>query len=160
MAARWDVTPSQVRWVVVGLVVLVAVSFVLHATVGGILLGLLIGVETVIPVLGMLAIYVPYTGFLVIMAVVWGAIPVWVPVAYFVVTFVVIDTIPGFVLGPYISKGDINMGLMILSYVVCIEAFGWYGVFLGPVLLVLFLHFSRRVFLALVEGWSVEPVAE
>jgi len=118
-----------------------------------ILLGLLIGAGTLVPVVGMAAIYFPYTAILVVRAVVWDLLPIWVPVAFFATTFVVVDKFPDLYLRSYVSKGGINMGLMILSYVLGAQAFGWYGVFLGPLILVVFLRFARQVFPALVHGW-------
>lgn len=110
-----------------------------------ILLGLLTGVATLIPAVGMKLVYVPYTGYLVWQAVSSGGSPLWFPIVFFLVTVIVVDTIPDIFIRSYVSKGDINMGLILLTYVLGAVAFGWYGVFFAPIVLVVFLHFAREV---------------
>jgi len=110
-----------------------------------ILLGLLTGVATLIPSVGMKLVYFPYTAYLVWQSVSGSGGPLWFPVVFFVVTVVVVDVFPDIVIRSYLSKGDINMGLILLMYVLGAVAFGWYGVFLAPILLVVFLHFAQDV---------------
>lgn len=119
------------------------------------LLGLLVGIFTLVPVVGMKAIYLPYAAYLFVRSLAWGQLPVWIPIAFLVVTVVVIDVIPDVFIRSYVSRGGINMGLMMLSYVLGSIAFGWYGVFLGPIVLVLALHFATDVLPRLVEGRSI-----
>ncbi|NHN42718.1 AI-2E family transporter [Halorubellus sp. JP-L1] len=148
--------------------VIAAATFYLFATFAPgdsviqypILLGMLVGVGTLIPVLGMVAVYVPFAGILFLRAYVWNLFPVWVPVAFLAITFVVVDTIPDLLLRSYVSKGGINMGLMILAYALGAEAFGWWGVFFGPIVLVVFLHFAQRVLPSLAHGISVHIPGE
>ncbi|WP_313696171.1 AI-2E family transporter [Halorarum halobium] len=115
------------------------------------LLALLVGVFTLLPVLGIKIVYVPYAGYLLVRSLTGDVVPLWVPVAFFVVTVVVVDTVPDVFIRSYVSKGNVNMGLMLLSYVFGTFAFGWYGLFLGPVVLVLFVHFATRILPNLVE---------
>lgn len=115
------------------------------------LLALLVGVFTLLPVLGIKVVYFPYTGYLLVRSLTGDGVPLWVPVAFFLVTATVIDTIPDVFIRSYVSKGNINMGLMLLSYVFGTFAFGWYGLFLGPVVIVVFINFARRVLPNLVE---------
>lgn len=111
-----------------------------------ILLGLLTGVATLIPAIGIKLIYFPYTGYLVWQSVSGGVVPLWFPVVFFFVTLVVVDVIPDFFIRSYVSKGELNMGLMLLTYVLGAVAFGWYGVFFAPLVLVVFIHFFRDIF--------------
>jgi len=37
------------------------------------------------------------------------------------------------------------MGLLLLTYVLGVVAFGWYGVFFAPIVLVVFIHFVRDI---------------
>lgn len=53
------------------------------------LLGMLVGVATLVPVVGIKLVYVPYTAVLVFRSVAVGAIPVWIPVVFFVLVLVV-----------------------------------------------------------------------
>lgn len=110
-----------------------------------ILLGLLTGVATLIPAIGVKLIYFPYTGYLVWQAVTGGGGPLWFPVVFFVVTVVVVDVIPDFFIRSYVSKGELNMGLLLLTYVLGAVAFGWYGIFFAPIVLVFFIHFVRDI---------------
>jgi predicted PurR-regulated permease PerM len=114
-----------------------------------ILLGLVVGVATVIPAVGMKLVYFPYTAYLLWLGVTTDA-PLWFPVVFFIVTLVAVDAFPDFFIRSYLSKGDLNMGLLLLTYVLGAVAFGWYGVFFGPVVLVLALNFGREIFPELV----------
>jgi len=109
------------------------------------LLGLLTGVATLIPAIGMKLIYYPYTGYLVWQVVSKGEGSLWFPVVFFLVTVVVVDVIPDFFIRSYVSKGELNMGLLLLTYVLGVVAFGWYGVFFAPIVLVVFIHFVRDI---------------
>ena len=122
------------------------------------LLGLLVGVFTLFPVVGMKAIWVPYAAYLFVRSLAWNQLPVWVPVGFVVVTTVIVDFLPDIFVRSYVSKGDINMGLMLLAYTLGVIVFGWYGLFFGPMVLVVFLHFAQRVFPNLVDRGTVRLV--
>lgn len=124
------------------------------------LLGLVTGVATLVPAVGIKLIYFPYTAYLLWQAVRGGTSPLWFPVAFFLVTLVVVDSIPDVFIRSYVSKGSINMGLMLLTYVLGAVAFGWYGVFFAPILLVAFLHFARNVLPNVLEDRPGELVTE
>ena len=116
------------------------------------LLGLLVGVATLVPVVGIKLVYVPYTAVLLFRSLALGAVPVWVPVAFFALSVVVVDFVPDMFIRSYLSAGTLHMGLVILSYVLGTRAFGWYGVFLGPVVLAVTVHFLREILPELVDG--------
>ncbi|MDS0284611.1 AI-2E family transporter [Haloarcula onubensis] len=124
-----------------------------------VLLGLLTGVATLIPAIGIKLIYFPYTGYLLWIALQNGAGPLWFPVAFFLVTFALVDVVPDFVIRAEASKGDHNLGLMLLTYTIGAVVFGWYGVFLAPILLVVFLHFMRDVLPNLLDRRTDEVVS-
>mgnify|MGYP006282838631 CR=1 FL=1 len=119
------------------------------------LLGLLTGIFTIIPVFGIKLIYFPYTAYLGFEAARNQAVPIWYPVLFFVVVLVVVDSIPDFFIRSYVSKGSLHMGLVLFAYVLGSIAFGWYGIFLGPIILVLFVHFLRNVLPQLVQGQQI-----
>jgi predicted PurR-regulated permease PerM len=110
-----------------------------------VLLGLVTGVATFIPAVGMKLVYVPYAGYLLWQSLVRGATPLWFPVVFVLVTLVVVDAVPDFFIRSYLSKGELNMGLLVLTYVLGAVAFGWYGIFFGPVVLVFFVTFVRVI---------------
>ena len=116
-----------------------------------ILLGLITGIATLIPVVGMKLVYVPYTLILLVLAAT-GSGPLWFPFVFFVVTLVVVDTFPDLFVRSYVSSGNITMGLVLFAYILGTLVFGWYGIFFGPILLVAFVHFAKEVFPRIISG--------
>ena len=108
------------------------------------LLGLLTGIATIVPAVGMKLVYLPYVAYLAWQTFTTGG-PLWFPAVFLVVTVLAVDSFPDIFVRSYVSKGDLNMGLIMLGYVLGAVAFGWYGVFLAPAVLVVFLHFAHRV---------------
>ncbi|MDS0283169.1 AI-2E family transporter [Haloarcula onubensis] len=136
------------------------------------LTGLLAGAASLIPIIGMKIVYVPMALYLALEAGLDGE--GWWFVALFVaVAFVIVDTIPDLVVRPYVSGGgslsfgpfgrsestpepDSNPGLhtgtLMFAYILGPFLFGWYGLFLAPMILVLVAHFARFVLPVIVEG--------
>ena len=151
------------------------------------LIGLLAGVASLIPIVGMKLVYFPATAYLAGAALVAGEPRLlWFPVAFAAVSFVIVDVIPDLVLRPYVSGGGfefsgrlsrrlhldaifrsggqsptpgMHVGAVMLAYVFGPLLFGWYGIFLGPMLLVLVVHFARIVLPELVVGQPIQPYA-
>jgi len=141
------------------------------------LTGLLAGAASLIPIIGMKIVYVPMGLSLAIRAGLGGG--EWWFVALFVgVAFVVVDTIPDLLVRPYVSGGgslslgrfslmkqDVNpqpglhTGTLMFAYILGPFLFGWYGIFLAPMLLVLVVHFARFVLPELVDGSEIQPGA-
>jgi predicted PurR-regulated permease PerM len=119
------------------------------------LVGLLTGAGSLVPVIGMKVVYIPVGLFLLADAVLTDPALLWFPAAFFVVSLVVVDTIPDLVLRPYVSGRDLHTGSVMIAYIVGPLLFGWYGLFLGPLILVLLVHFARILLPELVRG---EPV--
>ncbi|NEU56020.1 AI-2E family transporter [Halorussus sp. MSC15.2] len=148
--------------IVVTTVIAVAVYLALDMVVPAgdiarpILLGLATGVAVIIPIVGMKIVYVPYAVWLLIQATGKGsAMPVWFPVLYFAVTFVVVDTIPDFWIRSFLSAGRLTLGMIMLAYVLGTVVFGWSGLFIGPIVLTVGYHFADAVFPKLVAGHAV-----
>ncbi|AHG02235.1 hypothetical protein HALLA_20250 (plasmid) [Halostagnicola larsenii XH-48] len=121
-----------------------------------VLLSLLIGIGTLIPAVGMKIVYVPY-GLALLGLALTTPTPYWHPVAFFVLTFVVVDTIPDFFARSYLSaQSGVHMGLVLLGYFLGTLAFGWYGLFLGPIVVVLAVHFASMIFPALSSDFLGE----
>ena len=126
------------------------------------LLGLLTGAASLIPIVGMKLVYVPVSAYLGADAALNAPELLWFPVLFASVSFVIVDTIPDLVLRPYVSGRDLHVGLVMLAYILGPLLFGWYGIFLGPMILVLVVHFVRVVLPELVAGepirpWAVDP---
>ncbi|WP_134669839.1 AI-2E family transporter [Halorussus marinus] len=126
------------------------------------LIGLLTGAASLIPVVGMKLVYFPVAGYLGVETGVGAPEFLWFPALFFAVSFVVVDSIPDLVLRPYVSGRDLHVGLVMLAYILGPLLFGWYGIFLGPLILVLVIHFVRIVLPELIAGepirpWAVDP---
>ena len=144
------------------------------------LVGLLAGAASLVPVVGMKLVYVPVAGYLAGVQY-FAADPVWWPVVAFVLlSFVVVDTIPDLIIRPLVSggspsarvdrsppflhvslsgEGGLHVGLIMFAYIFGPILFGWYGLFLGPILLVAITHFARLVLPELLAGETIVPVA-
>ncbi|PSP86612.1 AI-2E family transporter [Halobacteriales archaeon QS_1_68_17] len=122
------------------------------------LVGLLAGVASLVPVVGMKLVYVPVTGYLAAVAATVGT-GWWFVGAFVAVSFVVVDTIPDLVLRPYVSGRNIHTGSLMFAYIFGPLLFGWYGLFLGPLILVVVVHFSRIIVPELLHGVPIEPRA-
>jgi len=119
------------------------------------LLGSLAGVASLVPVVGMKLVYVPAALYLVVTSVQAGPELLWFPAVFAVVSFVVVDVIPDLVLRPYVSGRGLHLGMVMFAYIFGPLLFGWYGIFLGPMLLVLLVHFVRIVLPELATGAPV-----
>ncbi len=122
------------------------------------LTGLLTGVASLIPVVGMKLVYVPLTVYIGAQSVTTsGTESLWFVVLFFGVALVIVDTIPDLVLRPYVSGGNLHVGTLMLAYILGPLLFGWYGLFLMPVLLIFIIHFARIVLPELIAGERVRP---
>ncbi len=123
------------------------------------LLGLLTGAASLVPVVGMKIVYIPVGAYLTGLAVVNDTSLVWFPLAFVLISLVVVDGLTEILLRPYISGRDLHVGLVLFAYILGPVVFGWYGLFLGPLLLVLVVHLARIVLPELVRGESPTPDA-
>jgi predicted PurR-regulated permease PerM len=117
-----------------------------------ILLGLLVGATSLVPIVGMKIVLLPMTLYFGVLAVVTDPGLLWFPVVFFAVTTVFVDFIPDLLLRPYVSGRDLHIGLVMFAYILGPLLFGWYGLFLGPLLLVLVIHFAGIVVPELVAS--------
>jgi predicted PurR-regulated permease PerM len=115
------------------------------------LAGVLAGAGSLIPVVGMKIVYVPLVLYLGGRAVLDGTGFQFVVIVA-VVSVVVVDLIPDFVLRPFVSGRGLHTGTVMFAFVLGPVLFGWYGLFLGPLLLVLSAHFVRLVLPELLAG--------
>lgn len=122
------------------------------------LTGLLTGVASLIPVVGMKLVYIPVSVYIGAQLVtVTGTENLWFVGLFFAVALVVVDTIPDLVLRPYVSGRNLHVGTLMLAYILGPLLFGWYGLFLMPVLLIFTIHFARIVLPELIAGERVRP---
>jgi predicted PurR-regulated permease PerM len=153
----------------IGFVVYTALNLVAPAGVGipyPALVGLAAGVASLIPVVGMKLVYVPVALYMGGRAILSGATDVlWFVVAFAAASFVVVDTIPDLVLRPYVSGRSLHVGSVMVAYTLGPLLFGWYGIFLLPMLLVFGFQFAKLVLPKLLDqrtagsggGGTVDP---
>jgi predicted PurR-regulated permease PerM len=128
------------------------------------LIGLLAGVASLIPVVGMKLVYVPVAAYMLLeLALASSTDQLWFVVAFAAASFVVVDTIPDLVLRPYVSGRSLHVGAVMVAYTLGPLLFGWYGIFLMPMLLVFVVQFARVVLPNLLgrSDWTpagVDPI--
>jgi predicted PurR-regulated permease PerM len=120
------------------------------------LLGLLTGVASLVPVVGIKLVYVPLAAYLGFMTI-GNPVLLWFPLLFVAVSFVIVDVIPDLVLRPYVSGRNLHLGMVMLAYIFGPLLFGWYGIFLGPMILVLLVHFTSLVLPELLAGTAIQP---
>jgi predicted PurR-regulated permease PerM len=120
------------------------------------LLAVLTGLATFVPLVVGKLVYVPASGFLLYNAVRFDG-PLVYPVAFLVVAFLVLDILPQTILRPFISGQSLHSGLVLFGYVLGAAYFGWYGLFLGPLIVVLSVQFLKQVLPDLADGSEMRP---
>lgn len=105
------------------------------------LLAALAGIGSLIPVVGIKLVYVPVGIGLAATIVAAGQTGLLLYVGvFFVVSGVFVDFIPDFFIRALISGDNTHTGMLLLSYIVGPTVFGFYGLFLLPILLILFIN--------------------
>jgi predicted PurR-regulated permease PerM len=123
------------------------------------LVGLLAGVASLVPIVGMKLVYVPVALYMAVLGVLNDPAGLWFVAVFALVSFVVVDTVPDLVLRPYVSGRSLHVGSLMIAYTFGPLLFGWYGIFLAPMLLVLVVHFVRLVLPELLNGDPIRPYA-
>ena len=124
------------------------------------LLGLLVGAASLVPAVGIKLITVPVGAYLLGRSALLAPPTIWFPLVFLLVSFVVVDYIPDQLLRPYVSGRNLHVGAVMLAYLFGPLLFGWYGIFLGPLLLVLVFEFAQVILPWLVDpGVAVEGAA-
>jgi predicted PurR-regulated permease PerM len=112
-----------------------------------ILFGILCGIGIFIPIVGVKLIWVPLTIYLGVQAYLKGILPTswWFILLFLVVVSVVVDLVPEYALRPYISKKHVHVGALLLAYIFGVTIFGFLGLFLGPMILIIATSFMKIV---------------
>ncbi|WP_168215859.1 AI-2E family transporter [Halorussus ruber] len=122
-----------------------------------ILLALLTGVASLVPLVVGKVVYVPVVAYLAWVAAGQGGAGMIYPIGLLVVSFLVLDILPQTFLQPYISGNEIHMGIMMFAYLLGPMLFGWYGFFLLPLFFVLVIQAVRIVVTNLIHGAELTP---
>lgn len=117
------------------------------------LVGVLVGVGTLIPVVGIKLVYVPVVVGVGVRGWLTGDPGLLVPVVIlFVVCAVLLDFIPDIVIRAQFSGDETHDGLLILAYITGPTLFGFYGLFLAPIVLILAIHAVRILIPYVLSG--------
>jgi predicted PurR-regulated permease PerM len=122
-----------------------------------IVLGVLTGVASIVPIVVGKLVYIPIVGYLYVTALAGTGDLLIYPTALLAVSFLFLDFIPLTFVLPYIAGRNLHRGLMIFAYIGGTILFGWYGIFLGPVLVVGAFHLVRYVIADLLRGEPISP---
>ena len=124
-----------------------------------VLFGLLTGLASLIPIVGMKLVYVPIGLYLAGRALLSNPQSIWFPLVLLLISAVIVDGLTEILLRPYISGRNLHVGLVLFAYILGPLLFGWYGLFFGPLLLVLFVHSIRIILPELLHGRELTPFA-
>jgi len=112
-----------------------------------VLFGILCGIGSLIPVIGMKLVWVPlfsyvsFRGYLAgVLAEQW-----WFLAAFLLAVNIIVDIIPDMIIRPYVSSRRAPGYLMFFSYIFGTAVYGIAGLFIGPIIVVLLLNFMRII---------------
>jgi predicted PurR-regulated permease PerM len=125
-----------------------------------ILLALLTGAASLVPLVVGKLVYVPLVAYLAVIAVQTGGGALIYPVGLLGVSFLVLDILPQTFIQPYVAGRQIHVGVMMFAYLLGPLLFGWYGFFLLPVFVILVLQAVRIVLTDLLHGDPVDPAVD
>lgn len=120
-----------------------------------VLFGLLAGIASLVPMIGVKPVYFPITIFLTTVVYFTNTLP---PTAYiyplglFITTAIIVDFIPEVIIRPHVSGRNIHIGLLLIAYIAGPVIFGWYGFFFLPFLTVIFQQYYTLIFPKLIRS--------
>ena len=119
-----------------------------------VLLGILCGIATLVPGIGLKIVWIPLFFFLIIQAYLNDVLltEFWFFPLFIVVVNLFVDFTPDLLLRPFLSGREIHKGSLMLIYILSPMVFGFVGLFLGPIILVLSINFLRLVFPRMIEN--------
>jgi len=111
------------------------------------LLGLLSGIAALLPVLGGWAIDIPILLYVLAQSLLSGSFQTywWYWILMAVVIFIFVENLPNYLVRPFVSHGSIDVGMLMLAYIIGPILFGFPGLFLGAMLLVIITHYFKIV---------------
>ncbi|QZX98353.1 AI-2E family transporter [Halobaculum rubrum] len=115
-------------------------------------LALLTGAATLIPIVVGKVVYVPTAVYLVLRAIESDPQTLWFPALVAIVALLVLDLFPIMVIRPVLAGQTTHRGAMMFSYIFGGLLFNWYGIFLGPLLLIAAIHLVRVGLSELAHG--------
>lgn len=121
------------------------------------LLAIVTGLASVIPLLGRNIVYASIVGYLALAAIRTDLTTLWFPVAFYVVMGVFFDGIIRTYVRPTLSGRRFPTELVLFAYILGPPIFGWYGIFLGPIIMVVTVVFVQHQLPRLLHGDQHSP---
>lgn len=120
-----------------------------------ILFGILAGISSLIPIIGVKVAYVPVALYMSFIAYTTDSTGLFAYIIVFVLfSAIVLDFLQDIIIRSYISSGQsLHMGLLLIAYISGPLLLGWYGFFFAPVVLVLIYHFSDIILPDIIAKW-------
>lgn len=114
------------------------------------------GLATIVPLLGRSVVYFVVVLFLAIVALETDPIRLWFPLLFLAVMELAFDNVVRTYIRPSLSGRLFPTSLIMFAYLLGPPVFGWYGIFLGPFVMVVTVQFLWVVFPGLLGRESVE----
>ncbi|WP_121743200.1 AI-2E family transporter [Natronorubrum halophilum] len=121
------------------------------------LLAIVTGLASVIPLVGRNIVYASIVGYLALTAIRTDPTALWFPVAFYVVMGLLFDGVIRTYVRPILSGRMFPTGLVLFAYILGPPIFGWYGIFLGPVIMVVTVVFVQHQLPRLLHGDHHSP---
>lgn len=110
-----------------------------------ILLAVVTGIFTLVPLVGRSVVYLAIAAFLALGAIQRDSTFLWYPLVFFLFMTLAFDNLVRTYIRPYLSGKLFHLSLVMFAYLLGPILFGWYGVFLGPLVMVAVVQFLRVV---------------
>ena len=115
-----------------------------------VLFAVITGVFTLIPLVGRSVVYLAIVVVLALQALDTVPTLLWFPAVFFLVMVGGFDNVIRTYIRPYLSGKMFPLALIMFAYILGPSLFGWYGIFLGPLLLAFIFPFIHLVLPSLV----------
>ncbi|WP_433631877.1 AI-2E family transporter [Halomicrococcus sp. NG-SE-24] len=106
-----------------------------------VLVAIATGLATLVPLVGRSIVYLLVVLYLGVVAVRTDPTLLWFPLLFFVVMGFAFDNVIRTYVRPYLSGRLFHTGLVMFAYLLGPPIFGWYGIFLGPFVMVVVVQF-------------------
>ena len=122
-----------------------------------ILLAVITGIFTLVPIVGRSIIYLGIAAILALGAIQTNLTSLWYPVVFFLFMTIAFDNVVRTYIRPYLSGKMFHLALVMFAYLLGPSLFGWYGIFLGPLVMVIVVQFLQ---VTLPELRGEEPLSD
>ncbi|MFC7203059.1 AI-2E family transporter [Haloferax namakaokahaiae] len=123
-----------------------------------ILLAVVTGVFTLIPLVGRSVVYAFIVAIMAAQVLQTNPGLLWIPIVFFALMVLVFDNVVRTYIRPALSGKSYNMALVMFAYLLGPALFGWYGIFMGPLLMVVIVEFVTKVMPRFAGVEPEEPV--